>query len=86
MCDHDIKTSMDIVPYYSTNTTETKIKGVFPVNIQSFVYDVTTESDFFEVNGMQSHNCRSFLHPWYDENGNPKFYGRFNQGKLVMPL
>ena len=86
MCDHDIKTSMDIIPYYSTNTTETKIKGIFPVNIQSFVYDVTTESDFFEVNGMQSHNCRSFLHPWYDESGNPKFYGRFNQGKLVMPL
>lgn len=49
-------------------------------------YDVTTESDYFDVSGIYSHNCRSFLHPWYDENGKPKFYGRFNQGKLVMPL
>lgn len=39
-------------------------------------YDVTTESDRFDVSGIASHNCRSFLSPWKDENGNYKFYGR----------
>lgn len=39
-----------------------------------------------EGNVFPCMGCRSFLHPWYDENGKPKFYGRFNQGKLVMPL
>lgn len=49
-------------------------------------YDVTTESDYFDVSGIYSHNCRSFLHPWYDENGKPKFYGRFNQGVTTINL
>lgn len=39
-------------------------------------YDVTTESDRFDVSGIASHNCRSFLSPWKDESGNYKFYGR----------
>ena len=30
--------------------------------------------------------CRSFLSPWYDENGNPKFYGRFNMGVVSLNL
>lgn len=30
--------------------------------------------------------CRSFLSPWYDENGNPKFYGRFNVGVVSLNL
>lgn len=49
-------------------------------------YDVTTESDYFDVSGIYSHNCRSFLHPWYDEDGNPKFYGRFNVGVTTINL
>ena len=28
--------------------------------------------------------CRSFLTPYVDENGKPKYYGRFNQGVVTM--
>ena len=30
--------------------------------------------------------CRSFLTPYVDENGKPKYYGRFNQGVVTMNL
>ena len=30
--------------------------------------------------------CRSFLTPYIDENGNPKYYGRFNQGVVTLNL
>ena len=30
--------------------------------------------------------CRSFLTPFVDENGNPKYYGRFNQGVVTVNL
>ena len=30
--------------------------------------------------------CRSFLTPYTDENGNPKYYGRFNQGVVTINL
>lgn len=30
--------------------------------------------------------CRSFLTPYIDENGNPKYYGRFNQGVVTVNL
>ena len=49
-------------------------------------YDVETESDRFDVSGINSHNCRSFLTVWKDENGKPKFYGRENQGVCTINL
>lgn len=30
--------------------------------------------------------CRSFLTPYVDENNNPKYYGRFNQGVVTISL
>ena len=30
--------------------------------------------------------CRSFFTPWVDENGKPKYYGRFNQGVVTLNL
>lgn len=30
--------------------------------------------------------CRSFLTPYVDENGHPKYYGRFNQGVVTINL
>ena len=30
--------------------------------------------------------CRSFLTPYLDKNGNPKYYGRFNQGVVTINL
>ncbi len=39
------------------------------------------EGNCFPVMG-----CRSCLNPWKDENGNYKFYGRFNQGVVTINL
>ncbi|MGN0665291.1 MAG: anaerobic ribonucleoside-triphosphate reductase [Huintestinicola sp.] len=39
------------------------------------------EGNCFPVMG-----CRSCLNPWKDENGNYKFYGRFNQGVVTLNL
>ena len=39
------------------------------------------EGNCFPVMG-----CRSALSPWKDENGNYKFYGRFNQGVVTINL
>ena len=37
-------------------------------------------------NGYPCMGCRSFLTPYVDENGNPKYYGRFNQGVVTVNL
>ena len=46
------------------------------IETPEFVYDVTTETGHFMANFFLSHNCRSFLSPWKDENGEYKFWGR----------
>jgi anaerobic ribonucleoside-triphosphate reductase len=61
---------------------------------EGFSYDVTTESEHFEFSGVYSHNCRSFLSPWYerggmypaDENDTPIFEGRGNIGVVSLNL
>ena len=54
---------------------------------EDYSYDMTTTSEHFEVNGIYSHNCRSFLSPWKDpETGEVKFEGRFNQGVVTLNL
>ena len=35
---------------------------------------------------MNTRGCRSHLSPWKDENGNYKWYGRFNQGVVSLNL
>ena len=50
-------------------------------------YDLTTDTDYFDLNGVVSHNCRSFLS--YYENpktGEPVEYGRFNVGVVTLNL
>lgn len=70
----------------SNQDEEDEIIAIESLDCTEFSYDVTTESDFFEVSGMYSHNCRSFLSPWKDENGNYKWEGRFNQGVVSINL
>ena len=41
---------------------------------------------FKEGNCFPCMGCRSFLSPWKDENGNYKFYARFNQGVVTINL
>lgn len=61
-------------------------------------FDFTTDNDMFDLSGIVSHNCRSFLsvdetrNGWnniaraknYD--GKPKYYGRFNCGVCTINL
>ena len=70
------------------------ISYVEKLNVKQYSYDVTTESEHFEVSGVYSHNCRAFLSPWYerggmepaDENDEPIFVGRFNCGAISLHL
>lgn len=55
-------------------------------NIGEYEYDVETESDRFDVSGINSHNCRSMLSPWKDENGDYKYWGRFNMGVVTLNI
>ena len=72
---------------YSIADTDTcYVTGVEHIYKDGFSYDVTTSSEHFTVSGIYSHNCRSFLSVYHDNNGNPKYYGRFNQGVVTINL
>ena len=76
---------------YSVNST---VIEVIPVKETMYSYDVTTDSEHFEVSGVYSHNCRAFLSPWFerggiepaDDNDKPIFVGRFNVGAVSLNL
>jgi ribonucleoside-triphosphate reductase len=42
--------------------------------------------EHYDGNVFPCMGCRSFLSPWYDENGNPKFFGRANMGVVSLNL
>lgn len=53
------------------------------------VPDYISEKKMMELkegNCFPAMGCRSALSPWKDENGNYKFYGRFNQGVVTINL
>lgn len=70
----------------STNNDYGLVKELEVLNLKQYSFDVTTESDHFDVSGIHTHNCRSFLTPYIDENGKAKYYGRFNQGVVTINL
>ena len=50
-------------------------------------YDVTTEADYFDVSGLVSHNCRSFLQGWVSpETGEDEEEGRMNLGVVTVNI
>ena len=56
---------------------------------KSLVPDYISEKKMMELkegNCFPVMGCRSALSPWKDENGNYKFYGRFNQGVVTINL
>lgn len=63
-----------------------RIMSIKNTYVEGYSYDVTTESDYFDVSGILSHNCRSFLGLYKDDDGKYKWYGRFNQGRQLCPL
>ena len=55
--------------------------------IKERAYDVTTKSDYFDVSGIVSHNCRSFLQGWINpETGKDEEDGRMNLGVVTVNL
>lgn len=62
------------------------IAKIEPLQFDAWAYDVTTENELFDVDGIVSHNCRSFLSLWKDEDRNYQFDGRFNQGVVSLNL
>ena len=78
--------------------TSAKVEKITKISDYSdYSYDVTTDSEHFEVSGVYSHNCRSFLTPDrtkenyaralnYDKYKGHKYYGRFNQGVVTINL
>ena len=72
------------------------VEEVVKLDLEQYSYDVTTVSDRFDVSGIYSYNCRSFLTPDRIE-GNPanalnydpnkgKYWGRFNMGVCTVNL
>lgn len=45
----------------TVNVAFTEIVKLEKIKEPGYSYDVTTDSDFFEVNGILSHNCRTFV-------------------------
>ena len=75
-------------PYYYLTTPAAKCtaKRMVPDYISEkkmleYKVDKNGEGHCFTCMG-----CRSFLTPYVDENGKPKYYGRFNQGVVTINL
>lgn len=62
------------------NSDICEVKTIIYTVRKAHSYDVTCDSHHFTVNGLWSHNCRSALTPYLDENENPKYYGRSTFG------
>ena len=77
---------VNIIPgseyYYLTElAAKCTAKRMVPDYISEKKMKELKEGNCFPVMG-----CRSALSPWKDENGNYKFYGRFNQGVVTLNL
>ena len=93
-----IKLNDNICYLRKIHIVDGKLKGVFISSEElKYSYDFETESSHFDVNGIYTHNCRSFLtvgyvdkkDPWKmttKKKGIPKFPGRFNQGVVTINL
>ena len=70
-------------PYYYLTKLAAKCsaKRLVPDYISEKKMKEIKEGNCFPVMG-----CRSALSPWKDENGNYKFYGRFNKGVVTINL
>ena len=68
--------------YYLTElAAKCTAKRMVPDYISEKIMKELKDGNCFPVMG-----CRSALSAWYDEEGKPKFYGRFNQGVVTINL
>ncbi len=79
-CDNYVESTV------SGYAVESEVIKINSIHKKMYSYDLTTASEHFEVSGIYSHNCRSFLSPYKDADGNYKFYSRFNQGVVTLNL
>lgn len=63
-----------------------QVTSIKVIDGPEYSYDVTTETDYFDVSGLVSHNCRSYLQAWWDEDGYPVNQGRMNLGVVTLNL
>lgn len=67
--------------YLTKLAAECSAKRLVPDYISEKIMKELKEGGCFPPMG-----CRSCLSPWYDENGNQKWYGRFNKGVVTVNL
>lgn len=67
--------------YLTELSARCSMKRLTPDYISEKVMKEMKDGNCYPVMG-----CRSALTVWKDENGNPKFYGRFNQGVVTLNL
>ena len=67
--------------YLTKLAAKCSAKRLVPDYISEKVMKELKDGNCYPVMG-----CRSALTVWKDENGNPKFYGRFNQGVVTLNL
>ena len=67
--------------YLTELAAKCSAKRLVPDYISEKIMKQLKEGHCFPVMG-----CRSALSPWYDENGNAKFYGRWNKGVVTVNL
>ena len=79
-------TSGDIIGSDNIDSIVCRVKNINYNLRKAYSYDVTCDDHHFTVNGIWSHNCRSFLTPYIDKDCKPKYYGRFNQGVVTVSL
>lgn len=64
-----------------------EVVSIESVDIDDPSYDLTTDSDYFDVSGVVSHNCRSFLTEYRSpETGEVVTYGRRNIGVVSLNI
>ncbi|WP_143323030.1 anaerobic ribonucleoside-triphosphate reductase [Clostridium sp. HBUAS56010] len=67
--------------YLTELAAKCSVKRLTPDYISEKIMKEMKDGNCYPVMG-----CRSALTVWKDENGNPKFYGRFNQGVVTLNL
>ena len=67
--------------YLTEMATKCSMKRLTPDYISEKIMKEMKDGNCYPVMG-----CRSALTVWHDENGKPKFYGRFNSGVVTVSL
>lgn len=83
------KKSSKYNPNKKTNNSSKRLKllSIEQIKGHEYSYDVTTSSDYFDVSGVVSHNCRSFLPTWVNpDTGLEQVAGRCNMGVVTLNI